>query len=58
MLRKEIKMACTSANLEFLLSDTELEKVNELCIALTPLKLAIENPFFEQIGFLAYLKRV
>ena len=41
--RKEIKMACTSANLEFSLSENELQKVNELCNALPPLKLAVEN---------------
>lgn len=41
-LRREIQMACISAELEFPLSDADLTKVNEVCEALNPVKFAIE----------------
>ena len=39
-LRIQVKMACVSAGLDFSLSDHDLEKINELCCALTPLEFA------------------
>ena len=41
-VQKEIKIALISKNIYFLLSRDELDKVNNLCVALKPLKLAIE----------------
>ena len=42
-LRREIKLACNSAELSFTLSDEYLEKINQLCKALTPLKFATKK---------------
>ena len=41
-VQKEIKIALISKNIDFPLSKDELDKVNNLCVALKPLKLAIE----------------
>ena len=40
-LRRKVKMACISAELEFPLSDDDLNRVHELCEALTPVQFAI-----------------
>ena len=39
-LRTEIKMACVRGGLNFSLSDGDLQRVHELCEALTPVKFA------------------
>ena len=42
-LRMEIKMACIRAELQFTLSAEYLEKINQLCQALTPLQFATKK---------------
>ena len=42
-MQTEVKIALIGTDIDFLLTENELDNINELCVALKPLKLAI-NP--------------